>query len=128
MMPDQAIIQRQTGELVAPQPESGGVVSRHSHSKLGEIRSVIGAGTMSYDETYRQVEAYVAQPGRSPAHQKYLQDRAAYLLVTHDLAVAKVVNRAIEDIIANRPQVVTRTRTVYVPEPRKPWYQFLTGG
>jgi hypothetical protein len=127
-MPEQALSKRQTGEIVMPQQGSRGVVSRHTQSKLDEARSVIGAGVMAYDETYRQMEAYVQQGGRSMAHQKYLQERAGNLLVTHDMAVDNIVRKALEDIIAGRPQVITRTRTVYVPEPKKPWYQFLTGG
>jgi hypothetical protein len=128
MMPEQAITKRQTGEVVVTQQAIGGVVSRHTQAKLAEARSVIGAGAMAYDETYRQVEAYVGQGGRSPGHQKYLQERTGYLMVIHDLAVDKIVRRALDDIIAERPQVITRTRTVYVPEPRKSLFGFLTGG
>jgi hypothetical protein len=128
MMPEQTLTKRQTGEIVAPNQGNRGVVPRHTQAKLAEVRSVIAAGVMAYDETYRQVEAYVDQGGRSPGHQKYIQERTSYLLVNHDLAVDKIVRRALEDIIAERLQVITRTRTVYVPEPRKSLFGFLTGG
>lgn len=50
------------------------------------------------DQMYLEAESYVSRGGRSQDHQRWLDDRAAYLLRELELAIAAIVATAIRQI------------------------------
>jgi hypothetical protein len=74
-------------------------------------------GITEYDLMYGQMKAYVERGGRTPDHQKYLAERAASLLVTHNIAVDTIIRGAISDVRANRyVKEVSVPRIVEIPQ------------
>jgi hypothetical protein len=63
------------------------------------------------------IQAYVERGGRSPDHQRYIADRGAALLSTHNIAVDTIIRRAISDTLNNRfVKEVEVTRIKEVPQ------------
>jgi hypothetical protein len=123
-MANQSLARRQSTEVVVQQHTPGKIVAR-TQSQLQELRSVAVTTAVEYDKTRYELEAIVTRPGRSPGHQRYMEERTAYLQSIYDGAVQQVVTRAVRDIINEAPTEIVRT--VYVPEPRKSLFQALTG-
>jgi hypothetical protein len=123
-MANQSLTRRQSTEVVVQQHTPGQIIQR-TQAKAQEIRGVITTAAVEYDKTYSAVEAIVRADGRSPGHQRYVEERCASLMSIHDRAVNAVVQAGVRDIIAEAPTEIVRT--VYVPEPRKPWHHALTG-
>jgi hypothetical protein len=123
-MSNQPLTRRQPTEVVVQQHTPGQIVQR-TQAKAQEIRGVITTAAVEQDKTYSVMEAIVRAGGRSPGHQRYVEERCASLISIHDRALNAVVQTAVRDIIAEAPTEIVRT--VYVPEPRKPWHHALTG-
>ncbi len=123
-MADQPITRKQPTEVVLQQGASG-TVAQHTQSQLAQLRTVARIGLVEYDLTYHQLKGYLDLPGRSPAHDKWLQDKAAHLLTGYERAHDVVVQIAWQDIIKNRPEAIVRT--VYVEPPPKSLLNRLTG-
>jgi hypothetical protein len=123
-MAKQSLARRQTSEVVVQQHTPGQIVQRVER-QLNEVQGVLVTAAASYDETYSNVEAIAARGGRSPGHQRYVDERLGYLLHVYDGAMQSVVHTAVRDIIAEAPTEIVRT--IYVQEPRRSWYQALTG-
>jgi hypothetical protein len=97
----QPLSRRQTGDLVSPQDSSSGM-EQHTQAQLDTVHNLIGMGIVEYDRMYTDQQAYVQRPGRSPDHQRYITDRAASLLNTHNVAVDTIIRRAISQTIDTR--------------------------
>jgi hypothetical protein len=123
-MSNQSLVRRQTSEVVVQQHTPGQVVQR-TEAKAQEIRGVVTTAAQVYDETRRDLEAIVGRGGRSAGHQRYVEERTAYLQYVFDGAMDTLVKGAARDILTEGPTEIVRT--VYVPEPRKPWHHALTG-
>jgi hypothetical protein len=123
-MTNQSLARRQATGVVVQQRTAGRVV-QHTQSQLQEIQGVILTAAVAYDTTRRTLEAYVGKGGRSAGHQRYLEERTGNLIAIYDGAMQHVVRSAVHDIIVDRPQEI---RTVYVEQPRKPWYHRLSSG
>ncbi len=123
-MANQSLARRQSTEVVVQQHTPGQVVQR-TQTQLAEIQGVITTATVAYDETRYKVEAIVSKGGRSPGHQRYVEERAASLMSIYDGAVKTVVGNAVHTIIAEAPTEIVRT--ISVPEPRKPWFRLGSG-
>jgi hypothetical protein len=114
-MPD-AIIRRQAADIVVQ--GSNGLAVQLSESQLQQIGRVTMAVIRETDAIYGQAEDYIVQgqKRRSAAHQQRLIERAALALAGFDRGAAGIQNRAIADILENRPQQVQVTRIVEVPQ------------
>jgi hypothetical protein len=123
-MANQSLARRQTSEVVVQQHTPGQIAQR-VQAQSQEIRDVISTAALAYDETYRDLEAIAARGGRSPGHQRYVEERLGYLAHVYDGAMQTVVHTAVRDIILEAPTEIVRT--IYVQEPRRSWYQALTG-
>jgi hypothetical protein len=123
-MPNHSLARRQTSEVVVQQHTPGQIVAR-TQAKAQEIRGVVTTAAQVYDETRRDLEAIVTRGGRSAGHQRYVEERTAYLQYVFDGGMDTLVKGAIRDILTEGPTEIVRT--VYVTEPRKPWYQALSG-
>jgi predicted subunit of tRNA(5-methylaminomethyl-2-thiouridylate) methyltransferase len=122
-MANQSITRRQPTEVVVQQHTPGQVVQR-VHEKAQEIRGVVTTAAEVYDETRRDLEANVSRGGRSAGHQRYVEERTAYLQTVFDDGMRTLVTGAVRDILHEGPTEIVRT--ISVPEPRKPWYQALS--
>jgi hypothetical protein len=123
-MANQSLARRQSTEVVVQQHTPGQVVPRVK-AQAQELRSLVTTAAVEYDTTRRELEAIVTSSGRSAGHQRYVEERIGYLQSVYDGAMHTLVTGGVRDIINERPTEIVRT--VYVPEPRKPWYQALTG-
>ena len=124
-MSNQSLARRQTSEVVVQQHTPGKAVQR-TQAKAQEIRGVVTTAAVEYDTSRRELEAIVTRPGRSPGHQRYVEERTPYLQSVYDRAVEQVVTGAVRDIFNETPTEIVRT--VYVPEPRRSLFQALRGG
>jgi hypothetical protein len=118
-MANQPLARRQTGDLVFPQDSSSGM-EEHTQAQLDTVRNLVGMGITEYDLMYGQLQGYVEGrgAGRSPDHQKYIVERAASLLVTHNIAVDTIIRRAISQTIDTR--YVREVEVQMVIEVQKP--------
>jgi hypothetical protein len=123
-MPNQSIARRQTSEVVVQQHTPGQIVER-TRAKAQEIQGVVTTGAQVYDETRRDLEAIVTRGGRSARHQRYVEERIAYMQTVFDDGMRTLVTGAVRDILTEGP--TETVRTIYVPEPRKSLFQALTG-
>lgn len=123
-MPNQSLARRQSTEVVVQQHTPGQVVQR-TERQLQEIRGVITTAVVEYDRTRYEVGAIVEKGGRSPGHQRYLEERAANLMSIYDGAVNAVVRNAVNTIVTEAPTEIVRT--IYVPEPRRSWFRLGSG-
>jgi hypothetical protein len=123
-MANYSVARRQTSEVVVQQHTPGQVVAR-TQAKAQEIRGVVTTAAVVYDETRHDLEANVRSGGRSAGHQRYVEERTAYLQYVFDGAMDTLVKGAVRDILTEAPTEIIRTRSV--PEPRKPWHHALTG-
>jgi hypothetical protein len=98
---------------------------------MERIQSVCFNAHMLFDDTYAAFEAENRRAGRSPHHQRWLEDRTAYLLQQVELGVDQIVRGTIQQTIQEmknpppppRPKEVVREIIV---EPRPPaWQRFL---
>jgi hypothetical protein len=123
-MANQSLARRQTSEVVVQQHTPGQIVQRVER-QLGEVQDVLVTAAVAYHETHGQLESIATSCGGSPGHQRYVQERIGYLQTVYDDAVQRVVHRAVRDIITEAPTEIVKT--IYVQEPRRSWYQALSG-
>jgi hypothetical protein len=123
-MANQSITRRQSTEVVVQQHTPGQVVQR-VHEKAQEIRGVVTTAAEVYGETRAELSAIVGRGGRSAGDQRYVEERLASLQTIFDGGMHALVTGAVRDILNEAPTEIVRT--VYVPEPRKPWHHALTG-
>jgi hypothetical protein len=123
-MPNQSLARRQPTEVVVQQHTPGQIIHR-TERQLQEITGVITTAAVEHDRTRYEVEAIVTKGGRSPGHQRYVEERAASLMSIYDGAVTTVVRKAVETIVTEAPTEIVRT--VYVPEPRRSWFRLGSG-
>jgi hypothetical protein len=97
-MPDQSLARRQSSEVVVQQRTPGRVVER-TQTQLQEVQGVILTAAVEYDTTRRELEAIVGREGRSPGHQRYVEERTGALVGIYDSAVQNVVRQAVHDIL-----------------------------
>jgi hypothetical protein len=128
-MADHSVTRRQPADVVL-QPAAGGTVAQRTQSQLAELRAITRLGLVEYDLTYFQVSAYLElnRTGRSPAHQKRMQDLGGHLMAGYDIAHDRVMSNARQDVTNNRPEVIVQTVTKYVAPPRKSLFQRLSRG
>lgn len=124
MLPNQSLARRQPTEIVVQQHTSGQVVAR-ARAQAQELNNLVTTAAVEYDTTRRDLEAIVTSSGRSSGHQRYVEERIGYLQTVYDGAMRTLVTNAARNILNEAPTEIVRT--VYVSEPRKPWYQALTG-
>jgi hypothetical protein len=99
-MPDQALAKRYT-TLPAPIPPApAGSIVQTTIARAQQTEQLITSALGELDKTYRNVEAFVSQPGRSYHHQRWIQDKSGYYLGTYEIAVRHIVDRGIDDILA----------------------------
>lgn len=122
-MASQSLARRQPAEIVVPQHTSGQVVAR-TRAKAQELQSLSTTAAEVYDETGRALEAIVTRGGRSAAHQRYTEERVAFVRSVFDDGMRRLVTGGVQDILNEGPTEIVRT--VYVPEPRKSLFQSLT--
>jgi hypothetical protein len=127
-MADQSINRRQPAEVVVQQGAAHGAAAQHTQSQLAQLRTITRLGLVEYDLTCFQVSGYLGIAGRSPAHQRRLQDLAGHLMAGYDVAHDRVIKNAWQDVINDRPEVIVETVTKYVDQPRKPLLQRIIGG
>jgi hypothetical protein len=125
-MADQSLARRQTSEVVVQQRTPGRIVQQ-TEAKMQEARGVIVTAAQVYDDVHRDLEAMARQSGRSSAHQRYMEERLAYLRGSFDYTAGIVVRDGLFNITQSRPTEIVRTEYIPVPEPRRPWHHFLTG-
>ncbi len=125
-MPNQSLARRQTSEVAVQQHTPGQIVER-TRAKAQEIHGVVTTAAQVYDETRRDLEAIVRRGGRSAGHQRYVEERLASLQTVFDGGMHTLVTGAVGGILNEAPTETEIVRTVYVPEPRRPWYQALSG-
>jgi hypothetical protein len=101
-MPDQALARRHDLNLALPQYPAGGAVST-TRAKAQQAEHLISGALVELDTTYRKVETFVSQPGRS------------YL-----------VDRGMDEIIHTRPREPNMT-PIYIEPPRQPFLKRLMG-
>jgi hypothetical protein len=123
-MANQSLARRQTSEVVVKQHTPGQVVQR-TQAQLQEIGGVITTAAVEYDTTRRELEGIVGRGGRSPGHQRYVEERTANLQNIYDRAVVSVVQTNINTILMEGPTEIVRT--IYVEPPRQSLLKRLTG-
>jgi hypothetical protein len=101
-MPDQALARRHDLNLALPQYPAGGAVST-TRAKVQQAEHLISGALVELDTTYRKVETFVSQPGRSYPHQRWIQDKAAYYLGTYEVATKILVDRGMDEILHTSP-------------------------
>jgi hypothetical protein len=124
-MPDQALARRHDLNLALPQYPAGGAVST-TRAKAQQAEHLISGALVELDTTYRKVETFVSQPGRSYPHQRWIQDKAGYYLGTYEVAVKVLVDRGMDEIIHTRPREPNMT-PIYIEPPRQPFLKRLMG-
>jgi hypothetical protein len=127
-MSNHTITNRNTAEVVVAPGTAGGAVVQHTQAQLAQLRAINRLGLVEYDLTYFQMNAYLELEGRSPAHQKRMQDLGGHLMAGYDVAHDRVIRGARQDVIDNRPEVIVRTVTKYVEPPRKSLFQRFSRG
>ena len=126
-MADQLLTRKQPADIVQQQGASW-TVAQHTQAQLAQLRAITRLGLVEYDLTQFQVRAYLALGGRSPDHQKRMQDLGGHVMAGYDVAHDRVMKNAWQDMINNRPEVIIHTVTKYVDPPRKPLLQRVFGG
>jgi hypothetical protein len=96
-MANQSLSRRQTSDVVVQQHTPGSLVQR-TEAKLQVARSVVVTAAQVHDEVHRDLEAIARQSGRSPSHQRYMEQKLAYLRGTFDYAAQVVVRDALYSI------------------------------
>jgi hypothetical protein len=127
-MVNQSVTNSNTAAVVGAPGTAGGTVVQFTQSELAELRAITRLGLVEYDLTYFQMTAYLALDGRSPAHQKRMQDLGGHLMAGYDIAHDRVMSNARQAVIDNRPEVIVHTVTKYVDPPRKSLFQRFSRG
>jgi hypothetical protein len=95
---NQSLARRQPAGVVVNQHTPGTMVQR-TQRQLQEARGVVVTAAGEYHATRRELEAVVRSGGRSAGHQRYVEERVAYLQYVYDGAVVDVVRQNINTII-----------------------------
>jgi hypothetical protein len=128
-MPDQSLVRRQE-TLPVFQQYPVNVPVPTTQAQLEKAANLSYTVLAAKDQTFQQIEAVVNKRGRSYSHQRYIEGQAADILSRHDVAVAEIYRRKMEDIVNNQSkererEVVTVTR--YEEAPPKGVIGYLFG-
>jgi hypothetical protein len=92
------------------------------------LGSLITTAAVVYDETRRELDALVNKEGRTTGHQRYVEERTAFLQNIFDGAMQALVRTGAETILHREPtEIVVKQIHIHAPEPRKSLFQSLTG-
>jgi hypothetical protein len=72
-----------------------GSLTQVTHATLQTARSVVVTAAQVHDQVHRDLEAIARQGGRSPSHQRYMEQKLAYLRGSFDYAAQCVVRDAL---------------------------------
>jgi hypothetical protein len=126
-MANQSLDQTPPTEFIKRQHNAERLISRIEEQGVA-LGTLITTAAVVYDETRRELDAIVNKKGRTPGHQRYIEERAASLQSIFDGAMNATVKTAALNIINQGPTEIVRT--IYVhdePEPRKSRFQSLFG-
>jgi hypothetical protein len=125
-MANQSLDQRRPTEFMYRQHTPGRVITRVQDQ--GEaLHSLITTAAVVYDETWRDLDAHVDKGGRAAGHQRYVEERDASLLSIFDGAMHALVKNAAFSLMNQSPTEIIREIYIHDPEPRKSFFQTLTG-
>jgi hypothetical protein len=96
-MANQSLARRQTSEVVVQQRTPPSLIEK-TEAKLQVARGVVVTAALVHNEVHRDLEAIARQSGRSPSHQRYMEQKLAYLRGTFDYAAQVVVRDALFSI------------------------------
>jgi hypothetical protein len=96
-MANQSLTRRQPADIITQQRTSGSLAQR-TEAKLQAARGVVVTAAQVHDEVHRDLEAIARQSGRSPSHQRYMEQKLAYLRSTFDYTAQVVVRDALYSI------------------------------
>src|ERR671914_166421 len=99
---------RQLLELIEDQQQqalrklrNAGLSEAQALAAMPRIRSYCMYALNEYDQAYMVIEEMVARDGRSPAHDQFIADKAAFLLRSIEAGIAELVAHAIRQAIKN---------------------------
>jgi hypothetical protein len=93
-MATQPLARRQAADVYVQQRTPGSLAQR-TEAKLQAARSVVVTAAQVHDQVHRDLEAIASQSGRSPSHQRYMEQKLAYLRGSFDYAAQVVVRDAL---------------------------------
>jgi hypothetical protein len=129
-----ALQRRQLLELIEDQQQQAlrklrdaGLSETQALAVMPRIRSYCMFALNEYDQAYLVFEEMIGRDGRSPAHQQFINDKAAFLLRSIEAGIADLVAHAIRQAIKNVQESPVRdviTPVAYKPRPSA-WQTFL---
>jgi hypothetical protein len=90
----QPLARRQAADVYMEQ-RTPGSLTQVTHATLQTARSVVVTAAQVHDQVHRDLEAIARQGGRSPSHQRYMEQKLAYLRGSFDYAAQCVVRDAL---------------------------------
>jgi hypothetical protein len=96
-MANQSLARRQSADVYIQQHTPVSLAQRTA-AKLQTARGVVVTAALVHDAVHRDLEAIARKGGRSPAHQRYIEERLAYLRGSFDYAAKVVVRNALFDL------------------------------
>jgi hypothetical protein len=96
-MPSRSLDHRQPADVIIQQPRPSTLAQR-TEAKLQAARGVVVTAAQVHDEVHRDLEAIARQGGRSTSHQRYMEQKLAYLRSTFDYTAQVVVRDALFSI------------------------------
>jgi hypothetical protein len=96
-MASQSLTRRQTADIYIQQ-RTPGTLAQKTEATLQAARSVVVTAAQVHDQVHRDLEAIARQSGRSTSHQRYMEQKLAYLRGTFDYTAQVVVRNALFQI------------------------------
>ncbi len=93
-MANQSLARRQSADVYVQQRPPVSLAQR-TEAKLQAARSVVVTAAQVHDQVHCDLEAIARQGGRSPSHQRYMEQKLAYLRNTFDYHAQVVVRDAL---------------------------------
>jgi hypothetical protein len=97
-----------------------GVSEAQALAVMPRIRSYCLYALNEYDQAYMVIEEMVARDGRSPAHDQFIADKAAFLLRQMEAGIAELVGFAIRQAIRDAQQPPAQNVIPAVPSQPRP--------
>src|SRR5918999_4332800 len=104
-----------------------GVSEAQALAVMSRIRSYCMYAFNEYEQAYLVIEEMVMRDGRSPAHDQFIADKAAFLLRQMEAGIAELVGFAIRGAIRDAEQPPVQTVIPAVRSQPRPsaWQTFL---
>jgi hypothetical protein len=121
---------REVVGVVEPSPDPMGESSINEaqvRQRQRRIASMCLNTVKVHDAFVADLKAHVEKGGRDPHHQHRVEDEGAFALGVFEQTSALILQKGIENEVADLPREVVETVFVSPPAPPKSWFQRVLG-